>query len=159
MRSNHKTDSAEAPLPERFKLIHGGLIRVATEYFKNIMLSVGTSLLALGWILTSESARDFLAASPIVKVSALVAIPVLTLLDLASHYWAFRMCRKMNDQLDELNYFPRADFEEHGIPKPFLFINGAVHLALLTPLWLFIWSLDKPTDKPESAPTEVSASR
>ncbi len=128
---------------EKFALLHDSLMGLYQDYVNDIYKTIAFLLLAIGWFLTSENARNFLRTNAVAFRSALAAIPVIATVHVIlaiSTYWD---SLQTMGRLVQLDYMPVAYYADQRITPMLLVTNLALHLALFTALFVFVYTLRK----------------
>lgn len=97
---------------DKFKLQYESLQDTFKGYVENVMKTLASIVVAIGWILTSDKSRDFLSMQRTAYVWVLVAIIVMSILHaVVSVNYYFRSQKKIA-LLEDLDYVERAYYGE-----------------------------------------------
>jgi hypothetical protein len=115
------------------KVLFQHLYKELTEYqlrFADLSVKgTGLTLLVLGWMLTSDSARSYLATSTAGRLAAIVGIVIMQISFIFIAVRMGRVMRKLAQEIEVLNYVPPSYYEHRAFPPRVLFISGALALV------------------------------
>lgn len=102
--------------------------------FIDLMIKgAGFSLLVLGWLLTSNDARAFLAASGPARLALVAGLAVIAAAEILLAIRLMQVLRHLHRELVALDYFPRAYYEFRALSP-----RVAVAVATLNIAPLFV---------------------
>lgn len=113
------------------------------DYLNDVYKIIAFLLLTVGWLLTSENARNFLRTNTVAFRSALAAIPVIATVHVIIAVGMYRDSLRAVDRLVQLDYMPMEYYADQRITPMLLVTNLALHLALFAVLFLFVYTLRK----------------
>ncbi|MFA8436929.1 MAG: hypothetical protein ACEPOZ_20670 [Marinifilaceae bacterium] len=85
---------------DAFDLLFNGLKHNYDAYFTNVYTTLATIVLAIGWILTSKAAREFLSQNLIIRKVAIMGIVAITIIHFANLIYMSFKSDQIKDQLD-----------------------------------------------------------
>ena len=112
------------------------LVDSYNKYLDDVFKTVGLLLLTLGWILTSDKARQFLQENTNVRRALLVIVIIMAAVHARSLYGDYDETNKQLALLEQLNYFPSDYFERYRITLEKL--AGSVTISVLGSIALFV---------------------
>lgn len=93
---------------ERFTLLHDSLGALSTDYGNDVLKTIGSLLLAIGWLMMSEASRKFLRDNRQVRGTALVVVPLMAVSNAVWLINRFVVSEGKVRLLRELNYVSEA---------------------------------------------------
>jgi hypothetical protein len=135
---------------DRFNLLYQSLVDTFKGYVENVMKTLASIILTMGWILTSETSRKFLAERKTAYVMVLGAIVIVASLHTCvSIAYYFRSQRKI-DLLSELKdadspyvaYVEPSYYLSYKITSPIIGVNLLMNLSLFAALFMMIYTLE-----------------
>ena len=84
-------------------------------FINNTGKVAGFLLLALGWYVTSDSARVFLLSTPLMATLAAIAVASAYALSVGASWVAFRVSSNALGRLRELDYIPSSAYEGRAL--------------------------------------------
>ena len=93
---------------ERFTLLHDSLGALSTDYGNDVLKTIGSLLLAIGWLMMSEASRKFLRDNRQVRGTALVVVPLMAVSNAVWLINRFVVSERKVRLLRELNYVSEA---------------------------------------------------
>ena len=75
--------------PDTFEFVFEILKDLNKSYFQNVMSTLGFAVLGIGWIITSDKSRSFLASSEHVRLAAMAVVAVIALIHTVISIGAF----------------------------------------------------------------------
>ena len=87
-----------------FDVLFPALCEIQRSFLENTTKIAGFFLLAVGWLATSESARNYLRAESLVRNSAVAAVVAVTIIFCVVSWTAFAASRRILAELNGLNY-------------------------------------------------------
>lgn len=126
-------DDPAGRLKQEFDLHIGFLTETNKAFVDNTGKVAGFLLLALGWLATSEDAREYLASTPQIAKLAALAVAVTFLLYTAASLGAYRRSRDSYVRLVDLAYLPESAFKARklGLATSAVCVVGTAVLACL----------------------------
>ena len=132
---------AQAATPgEQFELAHDALHDLAKGYSSDVLKTIASLLLVMGWLMMSEATRNFLRHSATARWTALVVIPVLAVANAAWLWDRFATSQAQADLLNTLGYVPEAYYAADRITVTLWITNLVVHLTLFATLFALVYS-------------------
>lgn len=132
---------------DRFTLMYESLKDEFKGYVDNLVRTWAATLIAIGWILTSEQSRDFLAKQRAAYWWLLAAIVVIGILHLGVCESYYRRSQKrINFLIGEFTdidspYINKEYYLCYKITRPIFGTGLLVSLFLLTVLFMMVFSL------------------
>lgn len=131
---------------DEFDLLYASLVDTFKGYVENVMKTLASIIIAIGWILTSESSRTFLKAQRSAYVMVLVAVLIISALHAGvsvAYYWR---SRKKMDLLEGLKdgesaYVKPAYYAGYQITPLIIAVNLLMNLSLFAVLFTTIYTL------------------
>ena len=105
------TDTSDQRARLEFDLHVAHLTSTHEAFINNTGKVAGFLLLALGWFVTSEGARNFLASTPSIAVLAALAVASAYVLSVGASWVAYRVSANAIRRLGELEYLPSSAYE------------------------------------------------
>ena len=93
---------------QRFTLLHDSLGALSTDYGNDVLKTIGSLLLAIGWLMMSEASRKFLRDNRQVRGTALVVVPLMAVSNAVWLINRFVVSEGKVRLLRELNYVSEA---------------------------------------------------
>lgn len=121
----------------KFDLLQKQLSQLQTTYLQFAIWTVGALLVAIGWIMTSEKAREFLTKNR-PRLVAMPTIAVTWVLDTVSLVWAHFQSMSLVVAIDHLNYVESEYYQRYGVGLSLLWIYLIVHTVLFIALFLLV---------------------
>lgn len=112
-----------------FQHLHSELLEYQTRFVDTSLKGASLALLFLGWMLTSDSARAFVATNATGRRAALAGILIAAS---AYVFIAIRMGRVMRQlarQMDALEYLPRSYYDFRAMPPRIIIAIAAITIA------------------------------
>ena len=72
-----QTQSDPVPSEQKFQLLYDSLRDLSKDFANDVLKTIGSLLLVIGWLMVSERSREFLRRNFTAWRTALVVIPVL----------------------------------------------------------------------------------
>lgn len=133
---------------ERFTLLHDSLGALSTDYGNDVLKTIGSLLLAIGWLMMSEASRKFLRDNRQVRGTALVVVPLMAVSNAVWLINRFVVSEGKVRLLRELNYVSEAYYTGDRITLIQLSTDLTLHLALFAVLFAFVYSQRGSGDAP-----------
>jgi hypothetical protein len=128
--------SDQAQAKEKADVAYKILVDSYNKYLDDVFKTAGLVLLTLGWVLTSDKARQFLQENRNVRKAVLVIVIIMAIVHAASLYGDYRETNRQLDLLNKINYMPSDYFERYRIT--FEKIAGSLIISFLGYAALFI---------------------
>ncbi len=125
---------------ERFTLLYTSLREMSKDYGNDVLKTIGSLLLVIGWLMTSEGSRKFLAQNVTAWRTALVVVPVVAVINTVWLIERFSASEGKVELLDELGYLPNAYYADDRITPVLMVANLVIHLALFAMLFALVYS-------------------
>jgi hypothetical protein len=113
----------------RFQHLYKELTEYQLRFVDLNVKGIGFNLLVLGWMLTSDSARRYLATSTPGRLAAIAGIAIMQFAFIFLDVRMGRVMRKLAHELEVLNYLPPSYYEHRAFPPRVIFISGALTLV------------------------------
>jgi len=110
------------------------------SYFQNVMGTLGFVLLAIGWVVTSEKSRSFLASSALVKFGAITVVGVIALIHSTISIGAYYVSAQKFNQLVALKFTEVQYYEMYKLNGWHVKLNLLMNLAVFGLLMLLIFN-------------------
>jgi hypothetical protein len=124
-------------LQTAFELLYSELRHYHDGLYDGAYKVVGSLLLIIGWIITSDTARRVLQQSKWTRWAAIVCIVVCFVGAWALASQLYGKSAHTAKMLDSLNYIPREYYEDRIITKPTLTIVVVIiGVIILVTLWV-----------------------
>src|SRR5262245_38320177 len=91
-----------------FQYLQKELVEYQLRFVDLTLKGAGIVLLLLGWMLTSESARTFIATSTKARSAAIAGIIIMTVAYVSMSLRMARISQGLGAQMDALEYLPHA---------------------------------------------------
>ena len=140
MAELERTQSDTVSAEQRFKLLRDSLRDLSKNFANDVLKTVGSLLLAIGWLMMSEGSRDFLSQNSTARLTALVVIPVLAVTNTVWLIDRFRVSENKVDLLEGLKYLEEGYYASDRITLVVMVTDTILHLALFAVLFGFVWS-------------------
>jgi hypothetical protein len=142
-RAGHIMEAEMLNDNEKFTLLYQSLIDVMNGYVENVMKTLASTIIAIGWMVTSEKSREFLAspnASSYFYLS-LTAIVVISIIHAGASIGLHLRSQKIMLLLLNLDVAEPKYYEGYQITAPHLIANLIMNLSLFAILFSMIFSL------------------
>ncbi|MDX6404890.1 MAG: hypothetical protein QOH70_2345 [Blastocatellia bacterium] len=133
-------------LKDRFNLLYASLVDTFKGYVENVMKTLASIILTMGWILTSDTSRKFLAERKTAYVMVLGAIIIVASLHTCvSIAYYFRSQGKI-DLLSKVKegdqqYVEPSYYSSYKITPSMIVANLMMNLSLFAVLFMMIYTL------------------
>lgn len=94
-----------------FQHLHSELLEYQTRFVDTSLRGAGLLLLVLGWMLTSDAGRAFIARSAVGRSAAVSGITILMIVYLFIAIRMARVMRGLAHEMDALAYLPRSYYD------------------------------------------------
>jgi len=131
----------KADAKARFEILFATIRDYQQGLLENTAKTAGFLLLSIGWLVTSETARDVLGADGVLRSAAAGAVILAVTLYAAASLHVYRVARRVHARLLDLAYVPAEDLAVRRLSglTLMLLILGNMTIALL--LAVSIWRL------------------
>jgi hypothetical protein len=99
-----------------FQHLHRELLEYQTRFVDVSIKGAGLTILFLGWMLTSESARSFISISAKGRSAAIAGILLAVAAYLVVAVRMARVMKHLSMEMDALEYLPRSYYEFRALP-------------------------------------------
>ena len=140
MAALERTQSDTVSAEQRFKLLHDSLRDLSKNFANDVLKTVGSLLLVIGWLMMSEGSRKFLGQNLTAWRTALVVIPVMAVTNTVWLIDRFRVSEKKVDLLKGLKYLEEGYYASDRITLVVMVTDTVLHLALFAVLFGFVYS-------------------
>ncbi|HEV8582500.1 MAG TPA: hypothetical protein VGX68_25825 [Thermoanaerobaculia bacterium] len=134
---------ATADDKSRFEILFGALRDHQQGLLENTAKTAGFLLLSIGWLATSQTARETLNADGLLRGAAIGGVLVATALYIAAAFHVYRAAQRIRARLIELAYLPLEDIETRGISALLLAVLTLGNLTISLLLVVLIWRLGR----------------
>ena len=125
---------------EKFKLLYDSLRDLSKDYANDVLKTIASLLLVIGWLMISEGSRKFLAQNVKAWRTALVVIPVVAVINTVWLIDKFLVSESKMKLLDRLNYLPRGYYAGERITPVLIVADIVLHLALFAAVFGLAYS-------------------
>lgn len=137
----------QAQPKEKADIAYKILLDSYNKYLDNVFKTAGLFLLALGWIVTSDKARQFLQENRHVRIAVFFIAMILAMVHASSLYGDSVETNNQLKLLNEINYIPSAYFERYRITTAKLVGSLLISFLGFAAMLVSIYSLgDKSKD-------------
>ena len=130
---------------EKFDVLYKSLADYSDKFVGRFLSVLGFQLVGLGWVLTSQPAREFFANSTTGTILTIVISIAIGLSFPPSILRVWNAHRHAYDFLVELNYMEESFFRQHVLPRWYLpvalAIIGVQYLALAVLVAHWHWGI------------------
>lgn len=134
---------ATADDKSRFEILFGALRDHQQGLLENTAKTAGFLLLSIGWLTTSQTARETLNADGLLRGAAIGGVLIATGLYIAAAFHVYRAAQRIRARLIELAYLPLEDIEIRGISALLLAVLTLGNLTISLLLVVLIWRLGR----------------
>jgi len=113
----------------RFEYLHKELVEYQTRFIDMIFKGAGLSLLILGWMLTSDSARSFIASSTKARAAAIAGIAIIEVAYVVTVARMTTVINHLGRELGSLEYFPPSYYDYRVFPRRIIIAAAGVATA------------------------------
>lgn len=133
-------EAQTATAREQFELAHDALHSLADGYSSDVLKTIASLLLVMGWLMMSEAARNFLQQSATSRRTALVVVPVLAVANAVWLWDRFATSEAQANLLNSLGYVSEVYYADDRITVTLWITNLVVHLTLFAALFALVYS-------------------
>jgi len=130
---------------EKFSLLHATLKDIFKDYNDNSMKTSAYIIIAIGWILTSDTARAFLALQgkqqSLIFFLSLTAVAIIAIIHSIVSFGFYQRSQKKMRMLLKLNEVEAESFDNYQISLSHLVASLAANLFLFAILFVMILAL------------------
>ena len=127
---------------KQFELLHKTLVDIFKDYVDNVMKTLASLIIAIGWILTSVDAQEFIRKSDVrIYYTALAAIVSIGLVHTIISIGMQVRSQSTTVYLNELNFTDKKYYEHYHITRLHMFANLIVNIFMFCILFVMIFSL------------------
>ena len=117
------------------------------SFMHNVWTALGSAMVAIGWILTSEAAREFICNHSPLKWILIGIISVFIIVHVAVIRWHKRKSEQLLHMLSSMefvksNKIEQGHLEIYCIPKYWIYVTSLMNTALLLVLMYLIFEID-----------------
>lgn len=123
---------------EQFDLLYAKLVYYRDSAIESVFKVVGFLVLATGWIITSDKAREFVSSDPLVRWSAVTVIVFVAVTFAVIATQVTRQSLQTFEALKELNYMPVSYFQDVVANPRVAALFVATDLAISLALCIFM---------------------
>ena len=135
-----RTQSDTASAEQRFQLLYDSLRDLSKDFANDVLKTIGSLLLVIGWLMMSEGSREFLRQNLTVWRTALIVIPVLAATNTVWLIDRFRVSENKVELLDGLKYLKEGYYASDRITLVVTVTDTIAHLALFAALFGLVYS-------------------
>ena len=99
-----------------FQHLHGELLEYQTRFVDTSLRGAGLLLLILGWMLTSDAGRVFIAKNAVGRSAAVSGIAIIVIAYLFIAIRMSRVMQRLAHEMDALGYLPRSYYDFRAMP-------------------------------------------
>lgn len=131
---------------DKFNLLYASLVDTFKGYVDNVMKTLASIVIAIGWILTSGASRDFLAMQRLPYILSLVAIVVISIIHTSVSFGFYAQSQTKFILISGLrssgsSYVEPEYYLSYKITLPLVVANLVMNLALFAVLFMMIFAL------------------
>jgi hypothetical protein len=126
-----------------FRHLHSELLEYQTRFVDTSMRGTGLLFLFLGWMLTSDSGRAFIAKSAVGRSAAVSGITIIMIMYLLIATRMTRVMRGLGHEMDALAYLPRSYYDFRVLPKRVTAVVSAITIVPALIAIVFMLSIAK----------------
>src|SRR5438105_1007882 len=119
----------EAEIKTPFQHLHRELLEYQTRFVDVSLKGASITLLLLGWMLTSESARAFIATSTKGRSAAVTGILIMGVAYVSIAIRMAQVMQRLARQMDALEYLPRSYYDFRALPPRVIAAITAITMA------------------------------
>ena len=135
-----QTQSDSASAEQRFQLLYDSLRDLSKDSANDVLKTIASLLLVIGWLMVSEGSREFLRQNLTAWRTALVVIPVMAVANTVWLIDRFRISENKVDLLDGLDYLAEGYYAGDRITPVVMATDTILHLALFAAIFGLIYS-------------------
>ena len=135
-----RTQSDTVSAEQRFTLLHDSLRDLSKDVANDVLKTIASLLLVIGWLMMSEGSREFLRQNVTAWRTALVVIPVLAATNTVWLIDRFRVSENKVDLLKGLKYLEEGYYASDKITLVVMVADTILHLALFAALFGLVYS-------------------
>ncbi len=135
-----QTQSDTVSAEHKFQLLHDSLRDLSRDFANDVLKTIASLLLVIGWLMMSEGSREFLRRNLTAWRTALVVIPVVAAANTVWLIDRFRVSENKVDLLDGLNYLAEGYYASDKITPVVMATDTILHLALFAAIFGLIYS-------------------
>ncbi len=140
MAEFERTQPATVSAEQRFKLLHDSLRDLSKNFANDVLKTIASLLLVIGWFMVSEGSREFLRQNLTAWRTALVVIPVMAVANTVWLIDRFRISENKVALLKELEYLKEGYYASDKITSVVMVTDTILHLALFAAIFGLIYS-------------------
>jgi len=125
-----------------FDLLYGALREYEATFVDASLKACGFFLLALGWVLTSDKAREFVTESDINRRLAIFGLLLPSIAAIVMATRVIRFTRHLHRELDALQHFPQSYYQYRVITPSFAAAVIGVAISPCIVLIIFLIAMD-----------------
>ena len=133
-------DTTSVADAEKFRLLHDSLRELSKDYRNDVLTTVGSLLIAIGWLVISEGSRKFFAQNVMAWRTALFVLPVMAVTDTIWLIDRFLVSERTVELLDQLTYLPSGYYAGSKITPVPMLTDIVLHLALFAALFGLVYA-------------------
>ncbi|BBO85789.1 hypothetical protein DSCO28_63550 [Desulfosarcina ovata subsp. sediminis] len=141
---------------KQFDIVLASLQSIYTNYLSNFWTALGSALIVIGWLLTSEKARNYLASDRFAKFAVLFVLFVCAVGHIRIAFLFYNASQEKMRLLGNLgNALSPVYYNNYGIMLDRLIINIVIIFVLLLLAATLVWRL-KPVDKSQETTANLN---
>jgi hypothetical protein len=123
---------------EQFDVLYESLRTFQTGFVDAAFKATASFLLVLGWLVTSDKAREFLLKDPSRRYLAVLAVILAGVIYASISIRVYKFSHRTCALLDDLGFVPRSYYEDRILTREGLVIFISANALLVTALSLFL---------------------
>lgn len=135
-----QTQSDTVSAEHKFQLLHDSLRDLSKDFANDVLKTIASLLLVIGWLMVSEGSREFLRQNLTAWCTALVVIPVVAAANTVWLIDRFRASENKVALLKELEYLKEGYYASDKITPVVMVTDTILHLALFAALFGLVYS-------------------
>ena len=135
-----QTQSDSASAEQKFQLLYDSLRDLSKDFANDVLKTIASLLLVIGWLMMSEGSREFLRQNLAAWRTALVVIPVVAATNTVWLIDRFLASENKVELLDRLEYLKEGYYASDRITLVVMTTDTIAHLALFAALFGLIYS-------------------
>ena len=128
----------ETDSKELFRHLHKELVDYQIRFVDLSFKSAGLIILVLGWLLTSATAQNVLAANTIGRAAVVVGVIIMNIAYVAVAVRMMHVMQQLAKQVDALEYMPRSYYSFRALPPRTVIAASAVTIIPSTVTIAFV---------------------
>jgi hypothetical protein len=131
---------------DRFNLLYASLVDTFKGYVDNVMKTMASIIIAIGWILTSDTSRHFLMERKMPYVLSLAAVAVISIIHTAVSFGFYSQSQAKASLISNLRagdspFIEPSYYANYQITLPLVVANLVLNFSLFAVLFMMIFTL------------------